>query len=186
MAEAATDSSRWDRRLQQRLGLLGHRNWIGVVDAAYPLQTSPGIEMIDTGAPATAVIQAVLAILGTALHVRPIAYTDFELGFVAEEDAVGVTAYRWDLEQLLAGVTRHRWLHEQIIARLSEAGKEFNILLLKTTLVIPYTSVFFELECGYWPAAAEVKLRAAMESGPDASHEGNSPPSSAENAGKAL
>ncbi len=183
MAEAGTDSSGWDRRLQQRLGLLGHRNWIGVVDAAYPLQTSPGIEMIDTGAPATAVIQAVLAVLGMALHVRPVAYTDSELEFVAEEDAVGVTAYRWDLEQLLAGVTRHRWLHSQIIARLSEAGKEFNILLLKTTLVIPYTSVFLELDCGYWPAAAEVKLRAAMAAGAEASQEGNSPLPSA---GKTL
>jgi hypothetical protein len=26
-------------------------------------------------------------------------------------------------------------------------------------MTIPYTSVFFELECGYWDAASEKRLR---------------------------
>jgi hypothetical protein len=29
-------------------------------------------------------------------------------------------------------------------------------------MTIPYTSVFFELDCGYWSAAAEQRLRKAM------------------------
>jgi hypothetical protein len=29
-------------------------------------------------------------------------------------------------------------------------------------MTIPYTSVFFELDCGYWNAEAEVRLRQAM------------------------
>ena len=176
MAEVDKDlsASGWAERLQPRIGLLGHRNWIGVVDAAYPLQTSPGIEMIDTGAGVSEVLAAVLAAVNRAPHVRPIAYIDAELEFVTEQDAAGVTAYRRELEKLLTGVTTRRWLHERIIARLSEAGKEFNILLLKTTLMIPYTSVFFELECGYWIAAAEGRLRASMEAGAEASQEDDS------------
>jgi len=45
---------------------------------------------------------------------------------------------------------------------LDDAGKTFNIILLKTKLTLPYTSVFFKLECGYWTDEAEKQLRAAM------------------------
>jgi len=38
-----TAGSPWKNILARRLPELGHRNWIGVVDSAYPLQTSPGI-----------------------------------------------------------------------------------------------------------------------------------------------
>ena len=37
-------SSNWQTKLHQQLPLLGHRNWILIVDSAYPLQVSPGIE----------------------------------------------------------------------------------------------------------------------------------------------
>jgi hypothetical protein len=30
-------------------------------------------------------------------------------------------------------------------------------------MTIPYTTVFFELDCGYWNAAAEDRLRQAMK-----------------------
>ncbi len=53
--------------------------------------------------------------------------------------------------------------HEQIIAKLDEAGETFKVLLIKTPLTKPYTSVFFQLECRYWNAASERQLRAAMK-----------------------
>jgi hypothetical protein len=37
------------------------------------------------------------------------------------------------------------------------------VLLIKTKMRIPYTSVFFELDCGYWNAQGEKRLRAAMK-----------------------
>src|SRR3984957_16085627 len=40
--------SGWRARLNDELPLLGHRNWIAVVDSPYPLQTSAGIAPIDT------------------------------------------------------------------------------------------------------------------------------------------
>jgi hypothetical protein len=30
-------------------------------------------------------------------------------------------------------------------------------------MTVPYTTVFFELDCGYWPAEAEKRLRQAMQ-----------------------
>lgn len=38
--------STWDEVLGKQIKLLGHRNWIVVVDAAYPLQSSPGITTV--------------------------------------------------------------------------------------------------------------------------------------------
>jgi len=46
-----------------------------------------------------------------------------------------------------------------IIRDLDAAAKLFNVLIIKTDLAIPYTSVFYQLECGYWNAAAEERLR---------------------------
>jgi hypothetical protein len=152
----------WRSRVREELPLLGHRNWIAVVDSAYPLQTSAGIETIDTGADHLEVVKEVLAELAKAKHVRPVIFTDAELKLVPENDAPGVTAYRDALAELLGKKDAQSLPHEQIISKLDEAGKTFHILVLKTNLTIPYTSVFLRLDCGYWTAAAEQRLREKM------------------------
>ena len=53
-------------------------------------------------------------------------------------------------------------LREEIIAKLDEAGKTFHVLVLKTRMTIPYTSVFVRLDCGYWTEEQEKKLREKM------------------------
>jgi hypothetical protein len=52
--------------------------------------------------------------------------------------------------------------HEQMIAKLDESAKLFRVLIFKSTLAIPYTSVFLELDCGYWATEAEQRLRRSM------------------------
>ena len=155
-------STDWRVRLDEELPLLGHRNWIAVVDSAYPLQTSKGIETIETDADHLDVVQTVLDRLAKAKHVRPVIYTDAELKVIYESDARGVTTYREALAKLVGETEARSLRHEQIISKLDEAGKTFHILVLKTRMTIPYTSVFIRLECGYWSAEAEKKLRAAM------------------------
>ena len=161
-ATGTHNSADWRARLSHELPLLGHRNWIAVVDSAYPLQTSGGIETIETNADQLEVVKAVLDELGKAKHVRPVVFTDAELKVVPESDAAGVTAYREALKNLLGKTEAQSLPHEEIISKLDEAGKTFHILVLKTRLTIPYTSVFVRLECGYWSADAEKRLRDAM------------------------
>src|SRR2546423_4928852 len=98
---AAQKSSDWRVRLREELPLLGHRNWIAVVDSAYPLQTSAGIETINTDADQLDVVKSVLDELARARHVRPIIFTDAELKAVPETDAAGVTVYREALRHLV-------------------------------------------------------------------------------------
>jgi len=150
----------WRDQVEKELPLLGHRNWIVMVDSAYPWQNSPGIETIATNENMPDVLRAVLEAVGRAKHVRPHVFTDAELPLVPEADAPGIGAYRAALAKVLAGREVSAVPHEELIARLDEAGKTFHILILKTTLTVPYTSVFLQLDCAYWSAAAEQRLRA--------------------------
>jgi len=152
----------WRARLNEQLQLMGHRNWIAVVDSAYPLQTSAGIETIETNDDQLEVVKMVLGAIAKAKHVRPVIFTDVELKVIPESDAKGVTAYREELSNLLAKDDPQSLPHEEIITKLDDAGKTFHILILKSTLTIPYTSVFIRLDCGYWSADAEKRLREAM------------------------
>jgi len=152
----------WRATLDERLPLFGHRNWIVVADSAYPWQASAGIETIDTGQDHADVVRGVLEAIAGSRHVRPVVHLDAELPLVAEAHAPGITACREDLAAALGGLTAVSLPHEEIIALLDEAGRAFRILLLKTTLALPYTSVFVRLDCGYWSAEAEEALRAAM------------------------
>jgi hypothetical protein len=155
----------WKEKLQKELPLLGHRNWIVVADSAYPLQTAPGIETIYVEADQLEVVKGVIVELAKTKHVKPTIYTDAEMKFVAETNAPGITAYRDGLGKVMTNQPVQVLPHEQIIAKLDEAGKTFKVLLIKTPLTKPYTSVFFQLECGYWNAQSEKQLRDTMKEG---------------------
>src|SRR6202034_3120644 len=93
----------WQTRLGQILPLLGHRNWIMIVDSAYPLQSSAGVETLETNTDQIEVIRKVLDAIDSSIQVRPIVYMDAELPFVPEKDAPGVTAYREKVKATLGG-----------------------------------------------------------------------------------
>ncbi len=155
-------SSTWEDLLKDRLQLFGHRNWLVIADSAYPAQSRQGVETIVADEEQTAALAKAFAILQECKHIRPTIYTDRELTFVSEEDAPGITSYREQLGDLLEGYEVRALPHEDIISRLDRIGEMFRVLLIKTKMRIPYTSVFFDLECGYWNAQAEDRLRAAM------------------------
>lgn len=152
----------WEEILKERLYLYGHRNWIVIADSAYPAQSRQGIETIVADDDHASVLIRTFDILDRCKHVNAKIYTDQELRFVPESDARGVTSYRAQLERLFKGADVCSMPHEEIISRLDRAGEMFRLLLIKTDMRIPYTSVFFELDCGYWSAQAEDRLRAAM------------------------
>lgn len=153
----------WGQRLAECLPLYGHRNWIVVADAAYPAQTRPGIETIVVAdADQTDVVRAVLDAIGACPHLRANVYTDLESGFVEERDAPGISAYLQQLDGMFESSERRQLPHEEIITRLDHAAEMFHVLIVKTDMMIPYTSVFFELDCGYWNAEAEGRLRSSM------------------------
>jgi len=157
-----TPSPNWKARVSESMPLLGHRNWILIVDSAYPLQSSQGIETIETNASHFDVLRYVLATVNNSIHVRPLIYMDRELPFVPDDDAPGASAYRAQIAEVLADYTIESIPHERVIAQINETSKEFHVLVLKTTMTIPYSSVFIRLDCKYWSADAEKRMRARM------------------------
>lgn len=152
----------WRETLKEQLPLLGHRNWILVVDAAYPLQSKAAIKTISTGEKQLDVVKEVLVAIDKAPQVYPEVFLDKEIDFVPEKEAKGIEAYKKELYKILSGKNVTKELHEALIANIDEAAKVFNILVLKTDLTIPYTSVFFRLDCGYWNGEQEKKMRKLM------------------------
>lgn len=152
----------WETKLDHELPKLGHRNWIVIADSAYPWQTRDGIKTLVTHADQASVVEAVLRDLARQPHVKPVVYMDAELPHVAEADAPGITAYRQRIADVLHGAEVHSLPHEQIIHQLDEAGAVFHVIILKSNMTLPYTSVFLQLQCGYWNDAAEARLRKAM------------------------
>jgi hypothetical protein len=161
-ASRGAASPSWQQAVAERIPLYGHRNWIVIADSAYPAQSSPGIETIVSDADHMEVVQAVLKAVAASKHVRPIIYTDQELKYVSDSDAPGISAYREQLAHVLGSHPVSVLPHEQIISKLDDAGKTFRVLIIKTNLTLPYTSVFLQLDCGYWSADAERRLREAM------------------------
>jgi hypothetical protein len=155
----AAKAPAWMGKLAGYLPALGHRNWIVVADSAFPLQISPGIETIVTGEDHFAVLDKVLKAVDAAKHIRPKIWLDKELSFVTEDLAPGADETKRRLDEALKGRGAAPVLHEELIARLDQAGRAFKIVMVKTTLAVPYTSVFLELDCGYWPAENEAKMR---------------------------
>jgi hypothetical protein len=153
------DLSDWKKELAEKIPLYGHRNWIVVADSAYPAQARGGIETIVADADQIEVLKVVLQKLAASRHVRPIVHMDRELQYLRESDAPGVDAYRREVFTLLPKDKIATSLHENIISQLDEAGQTFRVLIIKTNMTVPYTSVFLQLDCAYWTPEEERKLR---------------------------
>jgi L-fucose mutarotase/ribose pyranase (RbsD/FucU family) len=159
----AQAQSTWHDRLAHALPLLGQGNWIVVADPAFPLLTSPGVEVVATDLSQTDLLTAVLNALAGARHVRPVVLTDAELPYITEQDANGIKAYAAQMASLLKGIDASSLPQEQIEAKLEDAAHGFHVLVLKSTTTLPYSSVFIQLDSGYWAPDAERRLRAAIQ-----------------------
>jgi hypothetical protein len=163
-AQSTEKTSRrdWQLELAEQLPLLGHRNWIVIADSAYPAQASEGIKTRYIGGDQLTAVRQVLQSVDAARHVRGNIYVDQELAHLSDKDAAGIDQYREQLDKLLKQRPVARLPHEEIIEKLDKAAETFRIIVYKTDLIIPYTTVFIELDCGYWSTDAEQRLRQRM------------------------
>jgi hypothetical protein len=153
----------WEEILKDRLQLYGHRNWFVIADSAYPAQSRPAIETIVADEEQTTVLERTSAILGGCTHIKPNIYADEELAFVREEEAPGISSYRERLGACSPDpklrVLPHEIMRSSIaLASCFECASNQNQHANSVYIRV------FELDCGYWNAQGEKRLRAAMKS----------------------
>jgi D-ribose pyranose/furanose isomerase RbsD len=163
MAKTSSDvKTNWQDQFNTELQLLGHRNWILVVDKAFPMQTAPGIEVINTGESLQDVLKYTLQKIDRSLHVKPIIFTDKELEFITPQMVPYIDNYKKELQKNLKDIVPQTLLHDSVFVKIDKASRLFKVLVLKTEEIIPYSSVFLELDCKYWSPEKEKGLREQM------------------------
>jgi len=156
--KTAVKDSSWQNQMEATLPLLGHRNWILIVDKAYPAPSSANVTIINTAQDLSEVVQQMDSLLKTQDHIRPIVYQDEELANIDEQLVPGVDTFKKKIGTIF-GSDIHVIPHASVFKKIDDASKLFNIVILKTASVLPYTSLFIELDCKYWDADKEQELR---------------------------
>lgn len=152
----------WKKQLNLQLPLLGHRNWILVVDKAFPAQNAAGIVTINTGEALLPVLQYTLEQIKSSTHVKPLIFTDKELNYITVAQVPEIEKFKTKLFEIIPKEQAQTMLHDSVFVKIAKASELFRIVVLKTEQVIPYSSVFLQLDCKYWPAENEKLLRESM------------------------
>ena len=165
IAGAAGSECSWCQQIDDQDARLGHRNMIIIADSAFPIQTGTGIQVIVTGVDHAAVVAYAIEAIEACSAVRPLIALDKEFAFVPEEHAPGAADLRKTIITLLEGKSSRpirEALHESLLAEINETAADYTVVVFKTTGVIPYSSVFFTLDCGYWTEEGEQAMRARL------------------------
>jgi L-fucose mutarotase/ribose pyranase (RbsD/FucU family) len=152
----------WKPEFKKQLPFFGHRNWILVVDKAFPAQNAEGIITLDTGCDLLEVLNYVMNEIDNSSHIKPVIYKDKELDYITKEQISEIDNYRKSLYNAIGEYEPQVMLHNSVFVKIDEASKLFKVMVLKTNETIPYSSVFIELDCKYWSAGKEEALRKAM------------------------
>ena len=156
------DLKTWKEVLEEDLHLLGHRNWILVVDKAFPEQSSAGMKYLYVEQDLLPTLDYVLEALDKSTHVKPIIYQDKELSYIKEDQVNGIEAFRSAAAKTLDGRAVNTLLHDEVFQMLDESSSLFRVLVIKTNCTLPYTSIFLQLDCSYWGPENEKTLRELM------------------------
>ena len=153
----------WHQTFRNTLDHFGHRNWILVVDKAFPEQASAGTQYLYVNDDILPTLQFVLREIEESTHVRPHIYRDLELQYITEDMVDGISTFREESKKVLAERSAETILHADVFRMIKENSSLFSTLIIKTNSTVPYSSFFIQLDCAYWNADQEDKLRRIMD-----------------------
>jgi L-fucose mutarotase/ribose pyranase (RbsD/FucU family) len=153
------NSGDWKGSVNQQVNQLGYRNWIVVSEASFPAHSRPGTRQVIADAEVPEVVDYVLNALEQTQHVRPQIYLTREMRSVENDFAPGIEAMRERIRSSLHGHEPTELDQQSLITLLESANQSYDVLVIRTPTALPYTSVFLELQPGYWDAESEDRLR---------------------------
>lgn len=153
----------WQQKLDAELPLLGHRNWILIVDKAFPALNAPGMEVIYADDNLLSVLKYTLNKIDSSSHVRPIIYIDKEIQFITPQFEKGINAFRDSFKNIVNNQPLHPVLHDSVFTKIQKTSELFKVLVIKTNGTLAYSSVFLQFDCAYWNSEQEAQLREIMK-----------------------
>lgn len=157
------DDSTWEAAVERQAGQLGYRNWIVIAEASFPAHNRPGIRQVNAPVDVPDALDHVLKILEQTESVRPQIYVSRELRSVENDFAPGIDELRKKLQNSLHGHETTELDQQSLLTLLEDASGSFDVLVIRTPTALPYSSVFLELQPGYWDVDSENRLREKIE-----------------------
>lgn len=151
--------SAWKVAVANHAGQLGYRNWIVVAEASLPAQNRPGIHQVTADVDVPEALDYVIYTLEQTQHVSPTLYLTRELRSLDNNLTPGIDEHRKHLKLALRSHETTEIEQESLLTLLADASRSFDVLVIRTPTALPYTSVFLELQPGYWDAESEARLR---------------------------
>ncbi len=160
--QPSADLKTWQHPVRQQIQQLGNRNWIVIAEASFPAHNLPGITQVTAEDEIPEVVDFVFETLEATQNVRSKVFLTRELSSVENDYAPGIEEFREKLDTALHGHDPSYLDQQSLLTLLETANRKFTVLVIRTPTALPYSSVFFELQPGYWDAESEDHLREAL------------------------
>jgi L-fucose mutarotase/ribose pyranase (RbsD/FucU family) len=153
----------WRGAVDSQAAQLGYRNWIVIAEASFPAHNRPGVRQVSAPVEIPEALDYVLHALEQTENVRPQVYLTREVRAVENDFAPGIDEIRKRIQSALHGHEATELDQQSLLTLLEDANRSFDVLVIRTQSALPYTSVFLELQPGYWDEASETRLRERIE-----------------------
>lgn len=153
----------WQAAVNRQAGQLGYRNWIIIAEASFPAYNRPGLRQVTAPVEVPEVVDYVLKVLEQTENVRPQVYLTRELRAVENDFAPGIDELRRQIKDSLHGHEPTQLDQQSLLTLIEDASRSFDVLIIRTPTALPYSSVFLELQPGYWDVDSETRLRERIE-----------------------
>jgi D-ribose pyranose/furanose isomerase RbsD len=149
----------WKSSVDHQVSQLGYRNWIVIAEASFPAHSRSGVSQVNSNAEIPEVVDYVLNALEKTQHVKPNIYLTREVRAVENDVAPGIDALKDQIKEALHSHESTEIDQQSLLTLIESAQSRFDVLVIRTQTALPYTSVFLELQPGYWDAESEKELR---------------------------
>jgi L-fucose mutarotase/ribose pyranase (RbsD/FucU family) len=156
-------NSEWQAAVDRQVGQLGYRNWIVIAEASFPAHSRHGVRQINADVDIPEALDYVLKTLERTETVRPQLFLTRELRSVENDFAPGIDDLRKRIKDALHGHESTELDQQSLLTLLEDANRSFDVLVIRTNTALPYSSVFLELQPGYWDVESETRLRERIE-----------------------
>jgi D-ribose pyranose/furanose isomerase RbsD len=153
----------WRDQLAMHTSQLGYRNWIVIAEASFPAHSRPGVRQVNANEEIPVVLDEVLRALERTEHVTPRIFVSREMRALENDYAPGIDEFRKRLKTAMHAHETTELEHQSLLTLMEDSNKSFEVLVIRTPTALPYTSVFMELQPGYWNAESESALRDKLE-----------------------